>query len=258
MKIKLVVSYVGTEYKGWQIQEIAKNSTHVGLEQVPTIQGEIEKALLALFDKEIRVVGASRTDSGVHAEGQVAHFVIDFEPKNVNWQRALNVNLPFDIRIVEAKQVDDSFHAQMDSIGKIYTYSLWADKSYVPPRMHPYTWPCGKVDFEKIQQALPYLIGRHDFASFQNVGTELHHTVRTINSISIEHISENESLFYFEGNGFLKQMIRNIMGLLVAVGKNKIPITRVGEIVEAKKRQDTILTAPAKALTLKKVLYEEI
>ncbi len=249
MKIKLIVSYIGTHYNGWQIQEKTN---------LPTIQGEIEKALFALFNKEIRVVGASRTDSGVHADGQVAHFTLDFEPKNMHWQRALNTKLPFDIRIKDVCIVDDNFHAQRASNGKLYSYSLWHDLNYVPPRLHPYTWACGKLDFEKIMTAIPFLIGRHDFASFQNIGTELHHTVRTLNSIHVEKISENESHFIFNGNGFLKQMIRNIMGLLVDIGKNNIEVHQVQSILEAKRRQSNILTAPACGLTLTKVLYEEI
>ncbi len=244
-----MISYVGTHYNGWQIQE--KTS-------LPTIQGEIEKALFALFKKDIRVIGASRTDSGVHADEQVAHFILDFEPKNVRWQQALNINLPFDIRIKQACVVDENFHAQKDSTGKIYSYSLWHDKNYVPPRLYPFTWLCGKTDLTKIEEALPLLIGTHDFASFQNMGTELHHTVRTLHDIYIEKISDNQSLFYFKGSGFLKQMIRNIMGLLVAVGKNKVKVEEVQAILEAKKRKNTILTAPACGLTLTKVLYEEI
>ncbi len=240
---------MGTHYNGWQVQEKTVQ---------PTIQGEIEKALFALFQKDIRVIGASRTDSGVHADEQVAHFILDFEPKNMRWQQALNINLPFDIRIKEAKVVDDSFHAQKDSIGKIYSYSLWHDRNYVPPRLYPFTWLCGEVDLNKIEQTLPLLIGTHDFAAFQNTGTDLHHTVRTLHEIKIEHVSKNESLFYFKGSGFLKQMIRNIMGLLVAVGKNRLEIDEVKTILESKQRRNTILTAPASGLTLLKVLYEEI
>ncbi len=246
MKLKLIISYVGTNYCGWQIQT-KQNS--------PTIQNELEKALFSIFNEPIRVVGASRTDSGVHADEQVAHCVLPFTPKNMQWQRAINNLLPHDIRIVDALEVGESFHAHLDSTGKIYTYSLWTHESYTPPKLYPFVHHCGKVDFSKIEQAIPYLQGTHDFKSLENAGTELVHTVRTLEYICIKNISEHYYDIEFKGNGFLKQMIRNIVGLLVFIGQGRIEAYEIPSILEAKKRTALFPTAPAKGLTLTKVLY---
>lgn len=249
MKLKLLISYVGTQYRGWQIQE------HASL-RMPTIQGELERAFMEVTGERVRVIGASRTDSGVHAEGQVAHCSISFAPKNIHWQKAINTRLPHDIRVKAVEEVDESFHAQFDAKGKEYTYSLWNNSLYIPPRQYPFSWMYDGLDYSKIEEALPFLIGKHDFASFQNTGTELEHTVRTIKDISFEHISQEEVIFTFKGNGFLKQMIRNLMGLLIFVGRKRITPEQVKDILEAKQRNNTLPTAPARGLTLKKVFYE--
>ncbi len=250
MKLKLLISYVGTNYCGWQIQEKTKAYT-------PTIQAELEKAFFRILKTPIRVIGASRTDSGVHADEQVAHCEIPFNPKNINWQRAINTVLPHDIRIKHAVEMDDDFHAQFESCGKIYNYSLWTDVSYVSPRLYPFIWVCGKVDFDLIEKALPFFIGKHDFKSFQNTGTELAHTVRVMEYIKIHNLSDYHYSVEFKGSGFLKQMIRNIIGLLVHVGQGKINYMQVKDIIEAKERTPIYPTAPAQGLTLTKVLYEE-
>ncbi len=249
MKLKLLISYTGTQYAGWQVQE--KSHT-----LMPTIQGEVEKSLSLLFHQDIRITGASRTDSGVHADEQVAHCTIPFYPNNIAWLQALNNNLPEDIRIKDVQLVDDSFHAQYKSIGKIYTYTLWTNRNYISPRLTPFAWSCGKLNFEKIEQCIQYLIGTHDFKSFQNIGTEIQSTVRTIYAIDVVHSNEYQCDIIVSGDGFLKQMVRNIIGLLVYVGKEKISPLEAKSLLEAKFRNSIFPTAPAKGLTLTKVLYE--
>ncbi len=250
MKLKLLISYVGTAYCGWQIQE--RNDD---IPQLPTIQNELEQAFLRIFKIPVRVIGASRTDSGVHAEEQVAHCTLPFEPKNMRWEPAINNQLPHDIRVKEVTIVDDSFHAHMGSTGKIYTYTLWTNRNFTPPRLYPFSWSCGAVDFEKINQAIPYLLGTHDFKAFQNTGTLIERTVRTLEKIEIIQVSEYQYDFIFKGSGFLKQMIRNIMGLLVYVGKGRVEVDAVKSILEAKVRDSIFPTAPAQGLTLNKVLF---
>ncbi len=248
MKLKLLISYVGTRYAGWQVQEN---------KEILTIQGELERAFLKTLKKEIRIIGAGRTDSGVHADEQCAHCIIPFEPKNIQWQRALNKVLPPDIRIKEVTEIHDNFHAQHDAIGKIYTYTLWTNRQYIPPKFAPYAWVCGELNYHLINEAISYFVGLHDFASFQNAGTEIKNTQRTLHSIEVTHISNNQSDIIFYGNGFLKQMIRNIIGLLVHIGQKRISPNQVEEILNLKKRTNLFPTAPAQGLTLTKVLYEK-
>ncbi len=249
MKLKILLSYVGTHYAGWQIQELNKN--------VLTIQGELEKAFYTLFNESIRIVGASRTDSGVHAIEQCAHCTISSKPKDIAWNKALNNLLPEDIRIKSVEIAEDNFQAHVDSIGKIYKYSLWTDRDYIDPRLAPFAWVRSPLNYKKMQEASVKLLGEHDFASFQNVGTDVDTTIRTIHKIEFKHISDKECEIYFYGNGFLKQMVRNLVGFLVHVGSNKLEVDTLEEILEAKKRTNIFPTAPAHGLTLVKVLYEE-
>ncbi len=249
MKLKLLISYTGTQYAGWQVQELSHT-------YMPTIQGELEKAFAILFKEPIRVLGASRTDSGVHADEQCAHCTIPYYPRNIVWLQAINNLLPLDIRVKEVTLVDDDFHAQFSSKGKMYTYTLWTDRNYIHPRLTPFAWMCGELNFEKIEEAIPYFIGTHDFKCFQNVGTELYTTERTIYSISLKHISKAQCDIVISGNGFLKQMVRNMAGLFVSIGKGKISTLQAVDILNSKCRNSIYPTAPAQGLTLTKVLYE--
>ncbi len=249
MKLKILLSYVGTHYAGWQIQELNDN--------VLTIQGELEKAFNLLFNERIRIVGASRTDSGVHALEQCAHCTLLCDPKDIAWNRALNNVLPEDIRIKSVEIADENFQAHVDSIGKIYKYALWSDRDYIDPRLNPFVWTRTNLDYKKMEEAAQMLLGEHDFASFQNVGTHLESTIRRLDKIEFKHICEKHCEIYFYGNGFLKQMVRNLVGFLVHIGTNKLTIDSLEGIFEAKKRTNIFPTAPAQGLTLVKVLYEE-
>ncbi len=249
MKLKLLLSYVGTHYAGWQIQELNKD--------ILTIQGELEKAFFTLFNESIRIIGASRTDSGVHAIEQCAHCIISHYPKDIAWNRAINNLLPEDIRIKSVEIADDNFQAHVDSTGKIYKYTLWTDRDYIDPRLAPFAWVRSPLDYKKMEEASKMLLGEHDFASFQNVGTDVDTTIRTLHKIEFKHISDKECEIYFYGNGFLKQMVRNLIGFLVHVGSNKLEAKKLEEILASKKRTNIFPTAPAHGLTLVKVLYEE-
>ncbi|MCQ2445229.1 MAG: tRNA pseudouridine(38-40) synthase TruA, partial [Mailhella sp.] len=177
-RLKLTIAYVGTHYHGWQIQALRDR------EHPPTVQAFIEEAVSHVAGMPIHVQGAGRTDTGVHADAQVAHCDIPEAKAGVRWALALNTLLPRDIRVLDACIVDDSFHACHSAVRKAYTYSLWLDHLCVPPKLYPFVWGCGPLDMDRFDAAIPFLTGTHDFASLQNAGTPHKSTVRTIFSIT--------------------------------------------------------------------------
>jgi len=251
-RLKLTLAYVGAAYSGWQIQE--KPSPP------PTIQGELERALAKLSGRPVRVFGAGRTDAGVHAEGQVAHCDVPALCA-INWQAALNVNLPSDIRILDVQEAADTFHACFDARKKTYRYDLWLSRQPAPPRVHPFVWTCGPLDVSRLEAALPLIAGRHDFRSLQNRGTDMRDTVRTVLSLRTAYPAESGGKvlsLYVEADGFLKQMARNIAGLLVAVGRGRFEPSRIPALLAARERAQAPPTAPAHGLTLVRVDYDII
>ena len=254
-RLKLTIAYVGTQYYGWQTQA-RKNAA-----PLPTIQTLIENAVAHVLGEHVHVHGAGRTDSGVHADAQVAHLDIPASRAAMNWQLALNTLLPRDIRITEAVIVPNTFHAQHSAIRKTYEYRLWLSRRYTPPKLYPFVWACGPVDVAKMDAAARYLLGKQDFASLRNAGTDLNTTVRTMLAITRTpdgplHDDECDLRWTFEADGFLKQMVRNSMGLLVAVGRGKLQPDDIPDILNACDRRTAPLTAPACGLTMKKVWYE--
>ncbi|MCG8532052.1 MAG: tRNA pseudouridine(38-40) synthase TruA [Desulfovibrionales bacterium] len=255
-RIKITVAYIGTHYVGWQYQPPVKNHPQ------PTIQGEIEKILTAVTGTLIRVHGSGRTDSGVHANAQVAHFDVSEKWARVNWQKVFASKLPHDIAVTSVERVDSDFHSRFSAKGKRYTYRLWLRSDYVHPARYPYVWKTGSVDIEAMKQAATYFIGEHDFATYQNAGTEITNTIRTLHKIDCTFLcpdtgSEmtNEVLWTFEGAGFLKQMVRNIMGTLVAVGRHKLQPHDIPAILEAKNRTAAPATAPPQGLCMEQVFF---
>ena len=254
-RLKFTLAYVGTAYHGWQTQR------RKSLPELPTIQSTLEKVIASIIGKPVRVCGAGRTDAGVHAEGQVAHVDIPESKLKLDWQLVLNASLPKDIRVVHSLYVEDTFHAQHDAVQKLYAYRLWLNHRYTPPVLYPFVWSCGRLDLEAMDKASTFLLGTHNFVSLQNRGTKLLSTVRTISALYREpsqffslHES-HEVTWFFKADGFLKQMVRNIMGLLVLVGRRKIQPEKIPYILEAKDRRHSAPTAPAHGLTLKKVFY---
>ena len=253
-RLKLTIAYVGTQYHGWQTQALKNRAP------LPTIQSILEDAVAHVLGERIHVHGAGRTDSGVHAEAQVAHLDIPESRAGMDWQLALNTLIPRDIRIADAVIVPDTFHAQHSAVRKTYEYRLWLSKRYTPPQLYPFVWACGPVDVARMDEASGYLLGTQDFASLKNAGTDLRTTVRTMLSIvrtPSGPLSEDclDLRWQFEADGFLKQMVRNTMGLLVAVGRGKLEPCDIPFILEACDRREAPLTAPACGLTMKKVWY---
>ncbi|MBU1248015.1 MAG: tRNA pseudouridine(38-40) synthase TruA [Proteobacteria bacterium] len=246
-RIKLTLAYEGTDYAGWQLQP-----------GIRTVQGELEKAFFSITGEQVRVHGSGRTDAGVHALGQVAHFTAPATRSPIPWAKALNVNLPLDVRVLRAEDVADDFHARYSAQSKTYAYSLWCDRDRQLPQRRRFVWVCGEVDLEAMDKAARLLLGEHDFAAFQNKGTVVKTTIRTMHSICrVPGLHSEEWVWRFTACGFLKQMVRNIMGCLVAVGRGKIQAEQVGDILRGLRREAAPPTAPAHGLCLERVVYPE-
>ena len=256
MRLKLTIAYVGTQFKGWQVQ------AHAHYPQPRTVQAELEAVIGRIAGRPVCVHGSGRTDSGVHADGQVAHVDVPDEKAGLDWLRAINGNLPDDVAILDARPVDDNFHAQYSCLRKAYTYSLWLEHTFTPPRLRGFAWSVGPLDLAAMREAAAHLVGRHDFAAMQNMGTPMENTVRNIYALTCAPDPDpvwNNRLMHWrvEADGFLKQMVRNIMGLLVEVGRGRLTPADVPGIIASGDRGRAPATAPARGLSLTQVYYPE-
>lgn len=262
-RIKLIFAYVGTGFEGWQLQ------TRTSGKHPRTVQETLEKAVGAVLGKPVRVHGSGRTDSGVHADMQVAHFDAPDKYRGINWPAALQRSLPEDIVILSAEAVPDEFHSRFSARGKVYTYLLWQGSVPVPPKLRPFVWAVGPSltgeNISLIDEAAASLLGEHDFAAFQNSGSAVKDTIRTIHGIRRFYLplpgqvsAEGSPLlaWEFSGNGFLKQMVRNLMGFMLACGLQKLSPADAEILFSAKDRSAlNFVTAPACGLTLTRVEY---
>ena len=243
----LEISYDGTAYGGWQIQP-----------HCMTVQQVLQERLTKLFNKQpIHVIGSSRTDAGVHALGFMASFLVPVRPE-IPIERlfkALNRQLPPDIKIISIKEVPLEFHTRYDAIGKAYTYVI--NQGNETPFLDRYTWkPIRKLDVEKIRQAAAMLIGTHDYSSFVVQRNNIDDAIRTIFKIDVQEFG-HLCCITFVGNGFLYKMIRCLMGTLEAAGAGILTPEDVRNILLAKDRTQAPDTAPGKGLFLMKVFYDE-
>lgn len=241
--IKLTLEYDGTYYHGWQKQPY-----------LTTIQGTLEKALSRLTQNSIQVYGAGRTDAGVHALGQVAHFSppVPFQPEV--WVRGLNATLPEDIVVRSADPVSDSFHARFSAKGKTYTYFLHNAQQRSPFRRQA-AWHLPRtLDLKKMRVAAKQLLGEHDFTSFCAAAGEAENRLVDLREIRIEQRGE-EIRITVEAPRFLQYMVRNLVGFLVEVGKGRRLGKEVPSILAAKDRRQAGPTAPAHGLFLVRVEY---
>jgi tRNA pseudouridine38-40 synthase len=242
-KIKLVIEYDGTAYLGWQIQP-----------KGPTLQGKIEEKLSLLTGEAIHLVGSGRTDAGAHAFGQVAHFKTKSRMDVDSLQKALNSLLPPDIMIQKAEEVGEDFHARRPR-SKVYEYRILNRDVRSVFHRH-YAWHLlQKLDFEEMKRAARNLIGEHDFSSFRSVGSPTRTSVRKVIRAEWKKSRDGLIRFEIEANGFLKQMVRAIVGTLVEVGRGKISVEEFRRILDAKDRKMAGPTAPARGLFLKEVKY---
>lgn len=256
-RLKLTVAYVGTRYHGWQVQLRADG-------ELRTIQRLLEEVASHVCRAKVHVHGAGRTDAGVHAEAQVAHMDVPLTKVGVDWQRAFNTSLPPDVRVMRVERVASTFHSQFDATKKCYAYRLWLSRRCTPPWLYPFVWACGGLDVDAMDEAARYLEGQQNFASLRNRGTVLASSVRTVHGVrrTPDNLSgycegEFELTWFFEANGFLKQMVRNSMGLLVYVGRGKLRVADVPIILDAQDRRHLGITAPASGLVLKEITYPE-
>ncbi|MEE1315190.1 MAG: tRNA pseudouridine(38-40) synthase TruA [Faecalimonas sp.] len=243
-RIKLTIAYDGTNYCGWQVQPNGM-----------TVEEVLNKALTKLTGEEILVIGASRTDSGVHALGNVAVFDTETTIPAERIAMALNQRLPEDIVITKSEEVAADFHPRYCDCSKTYEYHILNTQIPVPTKRLTNYFVSYRLDLEKMRQAASYLVGEHDFVSFCNVRADVESTVRTIYSLDILQDGE-EITVRITGNGFLYNMVRIIVGTLIRVGRGFYEPEKVKEILEARDRKAAGVTAPAHGLVLVEIVYE--
>ena len=235
----MCVSYDGTAYSGWQLQDNA-----------PTIEGELNKALTDLCGEPIAVIGASRTDAGVHALCNMAVYDTNARMPGEKVYLALNVRLPKDIRVVWSREVEPDFHPRHRLTEKTYEYHIW-NSDFMPPTLRLYTYQYrNKLDIGLMNDAAKYLEGEHDFKSFASVNTTAETTVRKVNEVLIRQ-NGDEVIISVRGNGFLYNMVRIIAGTLIEVGIGKRKPSDIQSILDGKDRELAGPTAPAHGLILK-------
>lgn len=244
-KVLFTIAYDGTDFFGWQAQ---KHS------DVRTVQGEMEKALTRLFNMDITVTGASRTDRGVHAMGQRATIEVDTSMPTGNMPSAVNSVLPKDIAVLKAEDVSESFHPRFDAKNKTYVYTIYNSKLRNPLYRNISELVRWNLDIEKMQEAAEYFIGTHDFKGFCFSGNSSKTTVRTIYSLNV--CKEGDFIkITVNGNGFLYNMVRIIAGTLIQVGAGKIEPCIMGEIIASGDRARAGHTAGPSGLCLKNIEY---
>lgn len=248
-KIRLLIAFDGTDFNGWQRQK-----------HDISIQEEIEKCLTVMTTNEVALHGAGRTDAGVHAEGMVAHFSTPSTISCAAFQKGLNSMLPYSIRIQKAEEADEDFHSRFSAQGKRYEYTIY-NGAIIPPckRLYCVHIPY-RLDFAVIDNCLQLLEGTHDFSSFENAGSRdktavsRKGAVRTIFTAKRKKNGDYHS-FTFVGDGFLRQMVRNMVGTLLSAGRGQLTIEQFRQTLQACDRKEGGPTAPAHGLTLKEVIY---
>ncbi len=243
-RFRLKVAYDGTNYCGWQVQP-----------NEVTIEGVLNKTLCELLEEDIEVVGASRTDSGVHSDGNYCIFDTDTHIPAEKIAYALNQRLPEDISIVKSDEVDMDWHPRYQDSVKTYVYTI-VNREMPDPIRRLYTYfTYSKLDVDKMKEASQYLVGEHDFASFCSAGSQVESTVRTVKSLEITQ-NGDEIAIIVKGDGFLYNMVRIIAGTLLEVGEGKIEPSDMADILESKDREKAGKTAVARGLKLVEIKYE--
>jgi tRNA pseudouridine38-40 synthase len=242
--IKLVVQYDGSDYVGWQRQG-----------KGVSVQGLIEQALATIDGAPVTLHGAGRTDAGVHAMGQVASARMTSPIEDWQLVRALNAHLPESIRITELTTVPDEFHARFSATAKSYEYRIWNGRT-VPPFIRQYAWHVIEpLDLATMQQASQAIPGKHDFAAFRSARSMNHTTVREITRAAWRQEGERTLVFEIEGKGFLRYMVRSLVGTLVEIGRGQRSAGDIARLLAAPDRSQAGRTAPALGLFLMKVEY---
>ena len=243
-RVKLVVAYDGTNYHGWQVQDN-------GI----TIEEVLNRTISELVQEDIKVIGASRTDAGVHACGNVAVFDTESRIPGDKFSFALNQRLPDDIRIQESCEVDADFHPRYADTVKTYEYNILNRRFELPSKRLYAAFCYYPLVLARMNPAAAYLVGEHDFKSFCSAGAQVQTTVRTIYAVNV---TKEDDMVHIRitGNGFLYNMVRIIAGTLIQVGTGLMEPEQVKEILEARDRSKAGPTAVAKGLTLVEIRYE--
>lgn len=245
MRIALGIEYEGTGYHGWQIQK-----------EGASVQEALEKALSKVAHHKITLIGSGRTDTGVHALGQVAHFDTSAQRSEEAWLRGSNSFLPKDIRVQWIKEVPSTFNARRSALSRAYRYVIYCHK--ISPGLHRsgVSWVYDDLDVDKMAQAAQFFVGEHDFSSFRASGCQAKTPYRRIMNIEVKRVG---ACIFIEvlGNAFLHHMVRNFAGVLMAIGRNKYPVRWALEVLLAKDRRYAGITAPASGLYLMRIEYPE-
>ncbi len=243
---KLTVAYDGTAFAGWQLQANQR-----------TVQGVLEEALKAIVGDRVVVHAAGRTDSGVHAAGQVVSFSWSLDLPSSVLHRALNAHLDRDVRVMQVEEAREDFNARFDSCRKTYQYAIWNER-VVPPQRRHFVWHVPQLlDANAMNDAAAAILGEHDFAAFQAAGGDV---ITSRREIFVSRVVRRGAEVTYEvtASGFLRHMVRNIVGTLVDIGKGRRPLDEMRRILESRDRARASATAPAHGLTLWSVEYEPL
>lgn len=243
-RIKLTVAYDGTNYSGWQAQNNAV-----------TIEGVLNKVLSRLLKEEIIVIGASRTDAGVHSMGNIAVFDTESTIPGERFLYVINQKLPEDIVVVHSEEVPLDWHPRHQNSRKTYEYHIYNSKIPNPVKRLYTNFVSFDLDVELMKEGAKYLVGEHDFAGFCSIKTNAKTTVRTIYDLQVEERGD-EIVIRVTGNGFLYNMVRIIAGVLIRVGRGFYPPEKVKELLDGQERTGEAITAPPQGLCLMVIEYE--
>jgi tRNA pseudouridine38-40 synthase len=247
-RVRLDLAYDGSQFLGWQRQ--AEGSY--------TIQGTLEEKLSQIFKEEIHVQGSGRTDRGVHALMQVAHFECSRNPQDIRLKKALQSLCPRFLVVKKTFIVPKEFHAQRSATNKTYRYLIRNSATPSSQLWNKSTWIPKQLDIDYLNQFSQYIVGKHDFKSFQNAGTELRTTVREIFSAKWSSPKKGWVQFEITGSGFLKQMVRNLVGTMLGLEKDKANPVKLKEIMDSLDRRNALKTAPPEGLYLIEVKYPQM
>jgi len=243
---RLTLEYDGTGFEGWQRQPEGHRS----------VQATLEEGIARVTGAAVRVVGAGRTDAGVHAEGQVASASFETRLAPPALARALNAVLPADLAVVELASAPPGFHARYDARSKHYRYQVWNGASPSPLRARRAAWVRRPLDLAAVRDAARELVGNHDFASFRAVGSRVGTTVRTLLRLDVLGAPGELVVFELEATGFLRHMARTLVGTLLEVGRGRRRCDSMASLLAARERAAAGPTAPARGLTLVRVQYD--
>ena len=242
-RFALGIEYDGTAFNGWQKQPHA-----------PSIQASLNSALAVVANAPVECTGAGRTDSGVHATGQVAHFDSSAQRTVYSWRQGLNSNLPVDINILWVRPVSDEFHARFSALSRAYEYRILNRPVRSALQRHRAWWVHQPLDHEKMQLAANYLLGEHNFNSFRASSCQAHSPVRTMSKLQVTREGDQIRIVC-SANAFLHHMVRNIVGSLVSIGRGDKPVDWMNAALESRDRKCAGMTAPPTGLTFTDVGY---